>query len=381
MNQIDKGSLEVWLKELRGRYQVLSHKIHWSDADSACLDNLMNLKEQQRDISSRIARVTAPWAASNIFPSFLAYKAWQRTKAVYCFNRTFFDAVKRTEDTSIRTSLLDTLPFKDMMFYFPEGTLPKINNEETAGMFVHLEKHPEHLWVWLNYFDRTNNKGAEIYPGISFAFPLTNGMKISQVFETSNFLEWLPVYKRTLLFDRNLNEQEAEECLLAEKETLNTAIILLYYLSAENADIMPIKQPKKPRKSFISSKEDDAPNVKLHEVGSKYEEEVIIYRRNNKPTESSEENLASSEEDKDNSDEETTVHSSKSKKRRRPHARRAHYQHYHVGKGREIEVVRWKSDIFVGVNRDDQAVIVHDIVKDSLKGKRNKNTRKKKRDR
>ena len=59
-----------------------------------------------------------------------------------------------TEDTTILISLLERLPFKDMLFFFPEGTLPKIKDEETAGMYVHIESHPDMLWINFNYLDR-----------------------------------------------------------------------------------------------------------------------------------------------------------------------------------------------------------------------------------
>ena len=242
-------------------------------------------------------------------------------------------------------------------------------------MYVHIESHPELLWINFNYLDRKQDNGSQIFPGISFAFPITNGMKVSQVFETPQYLEWLSTYKRTVLIDRHLNDQEAEECILAERKALNLAINLMYYLSSEEPDVKQIKRHKKPQKTS-SQKVDNDPAIKLHEVGTKYAE--IVYRRLQISKTSVEENAVPAEGTDDESGEDDTIRASKRGKKRRPHVRRAHFQHYWTGEGRTIPVLRWKSDLFVGANRDDQAIVVYEA-KESMKGKRNPNTSKKKR--
>ena len=374
MNPKDRDSLRDLLHKNNDRFQALSHKIHWTVEDSECLDNLVGSKEQINKIASRITRATGSSAFAMYIPLLLAFKGWQRTKAVYSFNREFVDAMSFTDDTTILISLLKRLPFKDMLFFFPEGTLPKIKNEETAGMYVHIESHPKLLWINFNYLDRTKND-SEIYPGISFAFPITNGMKVSQVFETPQYYEWLSTYKQTLLFDRQLNDQEAEECILAERKALNLAINLMYYLSSEEPDIKQIKRRKKSQKPSASPKEDTDPAIKLHEVGTKYAE--IVYKRLNMNKGSSEEDSVSDENDEDESNDDDAVRPVKRGNKRRPHVRKAHFQHYWTGEGRTIPVLRWKTDLFVGVNREDQAVVVY-VARESKKGKRNPNTSKKK---
>ena len=375
MNRKDSASLTDLLHQVNDKFQALSHKIHWTADDSECLDDLVSSKEQINDIAGRITRATGSGAFAMYLPLLLAFKCWQRTKAVYSFDREFVDAMSYTDDTTILISLLERLPFKDMLFFVPEGTLPKIKDEETAGMYIHIESHPDLLWIIFNYLDRKQDNGSQIYPGISFAFPITNGMKVSQVFETPQYLEWLSTYKRTVLIDRHLSDQEAEECILAERRALNLAINLMYYLSSEEPDIKQIKRHKIPKKTS-SQKEDKDPAIKLHEVGNKYAE--IVYRKLQIDKNSGGEDANSAEDVDDESSEEAAVRSAKRGKKRRPHVRRAHFQHYWTGEGRTIPVLRWKSDLFVGANRDNQAVIVYEA-KESMKGKRNPNTSKKKR--
>ena len=370
----DRDSLTELIHQNNEKYQELSRRIHWTVADSDCLDNLVDSKEQQKDIAGRITRATGSRLPTTYLSLLLAFKAWQRTKAVYSFDREFVEAMSYTEDTTILISLLERLPFRDMLFFFPEGTLPKIKGEETAGMYVHIESHSGFLWINFNYLDRIN-KDSEIYPGISFAFLITNEMKVSQVFETPEYLEWLSTYKQTVLIDRQLNEQEAEESLLAEKKVLNTAINLMYYLSSKEPDIKQIKQHKKPKKKTTGKKEDSDPAIKLHEVGTKYAE--IIYKRVNLNEGPAEEDSASDENEEDETVEGDVI-TVKPGKKRRPHVRRAHFQQYWTGEGRTIPVLHWIPDLFVGVNQDDQAVVVYEA-KQSLKGKRNPNTSKKKR--
>lgn len=376
MIQNNRDSLTDLLHQLNDRFQALSHKIHWTAEDSECLDNLLESQEQIKDITGRITRATGSAAFAMYLPFLLAFKGWQRTKAVYSFNREFVDAMSYTDDTTILISLLERLPFKDMLFFFPDGTLPKIKDEETAGMYVHIESHPDLLWINFNYLERKQDNRSQIYPGVSFAFPITNGMKVSQVFETRQYLDWLSTYKRTLFIDRHLNDQEADECILAERKALNLAINLMYYLSSKEPDIKQIKRLKKPQNTS-RQKNDNDPAIKLHEVGTKYAE--IVYRKLQIDKSSVEEDTDSAEGADDKNSEDVAVRNAKQWKKRRPHVRRAHFQHYWTGEGRTIPVLRWKSDLFVGANRDDQAVVVYEV-KESMKGKRNPNTSKKKRD-
>ena len=293
MNLKEKNSLTSLLSKTKEMYQMLSKKIHWSAADSELLDNRMHLKDQKRELDNRIINATGSRELIAYLPSFLIYKAWQRTKAVYSFNKEFVEGMMQTGDTSLYISLLDRIPFKDMLFFFPDGTFPKPKDEEIAGIFVHIERHPEGLWAIFDYYDRKQDKSYGISPGAVFAFPITNGMKISQIFETEQYLECSKRYKKTVMYDRGLNEQEVEDRFSTEKKALNAAINLLYYLSAENADIKPIKQHKRSSKTSSKAKNDNALEVKLHEVGSEYAE--IIYRRLKKTSVAHEEDFSSTE--------------------------------------------------------------------------------------
>lgn len=369
MHTNDKESLKNLLNQTKNIYQNISRQINWTAADAECLDNLMCSQEQKKDIYNRIAKVWELRALRDYMPSFLIYKAWYRTKAVYSFYQELVDDIAQTADTRLYISLIERLPFKDMLFFFPDSVLPTLDNEEVAGMFVHIEKHPEHLWIAVSSFNRIYQKSTQILPGMCYAFPITDGMYISHVFETPQYQEWLSSLN-------NANKQRMAEITAAGKRILSTVINLIYYLSSKNADIKEIKHRKKSRKT--TAKEDNTPAINLHEVGVEYAEIVYRYLKEN--------TVAVDNDDDDNNDddndnnEDAAVQIVKSRKKRRPHIRRAHYQHYWTGQGRTTLELRWKSDLFVGTNRDKQAIIVYDIARGpSLKGKRNPNTSKKKR--
>ncbi len=370
MNDKDKDYLSSILIQYKDRCQDISRKINWKAKDSEQLDELCISSWLTSDVANRIMRHTGSMIMTNIAPTFLSYKAWERTKAVYSFNSDFVNDLAQTSDTNIYISLLERLPFKDMLFYFSEGMFPKIKDEETAGIFIHIEKHVNDLFIRFSFIDRKAEDRSKIYAGIVTGFQVTDGMKISELFETPQYLEWLPTYKSTVLLNLHLNEQEAEERILAERTALNTVINLLYYLSSSNADIKAIKNQKKYRKT-ASGKHGDMPTINLNEVGTKYAE--IVYRQ------WKENKVADEKDDNINTNENDSVRIIKSSKKRRPHARKAHWQHYWTGKGRTIREVRWISDLFVGANRENQAVVVYDMKRESLKGKRNPNTSKKKR--
>ena len=377
MNSLDKNSLTALLKQTQDVFQNISRQIHWTAVDAEHLDNLMLSKEFPTDISNRMIQATGSKALTEYVSSFIVYKAWQRTKTVYFFNQEFVSDMSQTDDASIYISLLEHLPFKDILFFFPEDAFPMFIDEEVSGMYVHIESHPENLWINFNSLNRTHQDSSKILPGFAIGFPITNGMKISQIFETPEFKKWVSSYKRRLLYFNQLNEQKIEELILAEQKTLNTAINLLYYLSSKNADIKEIKHYKSHHKTSSNPKKENTPAVNLHEVGSQYAE--IVYRRLKSNTLSPEDDEDYNKSD-DVDDVNVVIQATNSGKKRRPHARRAHWQHYWTGKGRTTLEVRWISDLFIGANRDDQAVIVYDVVKEPTKGKRNPNTSKKKLD-
>ena len=247
MNTKDKDSLTALLNYTK-EYQSISREIHWTFSDSERLDDLANSKDLQKDIANRIKRLGQRKSAEFIVPFFLAYKAWQRTKAVYSFNQKLIADLANADDTNIYISLLERLPFKDMLFFFPEGDLTKFDNEEIAGVYVHIERHPEFLWILINNLNRNPDNKNQILPGFGIAFPISNGMKISDIFKTPQYLDWLSSHKRQMAFNPLISEQKLEETILSEKKALNTVINCLYYLSAENADIKEIKNRKKLKK-------------------------------------------------------------------------------------------------------------------------------------
>ncbi len=364
---MERDSLTTLLHQEKERFQDISGKIRWTVADTECLDDLTHGRELFKDVERRIIRAGGAKVLFQTIPALLAYKAWQRTKVVYSFNREFLYEMSQTADTKLYTSLLERLPFRDMLFYFPKGTFPVYQNEDVAGMYVHVEKHPESLWVAVNYITRANERGEKFYPDCNIRFPIADNTSISQVFETPQFQEWVARSKQMMVFNHNLTENAVEESLTVQKKALNTAIHLMYYLASKDADIKPIKKAKKPNKTSAKTKILDIPASVIHEVGGKFEE--IVYRRLR-------ENNANIENDEKESDEAVANRTINQVKKKRPHVRRAHWQHYHTGKGRTNVEVRWKLDLFVGAKQDNQPIVVYE--KDSSKGKRNPNTSKKK---
>ena len=119
MNQKEKDTLSTLLNHTKDTNKNISSLVRWSAADSERLDDFMHNKGLPTEIANRLLRATRDRTFTEYVPSFLSYKAWQRTKAVYSFNREFVADMSQTEDSCIYISLLERLPFKDMLFYFP----------------------------------------------------------------------------------------------------------------------------------------------------------------------------------------------------------------------------------------------------------------------
>ena len=365
MRQKDKDSLTVLLNDIRNHYKDFSRLIRWTETDSERLDDLGNSAELQKDLHRRIIRAGAPKSFIQYTVPFLIYKAWERTKAVYSFNQEFVSAMAQTDDTCLYLDLLNRLPFSDMLFFFPDGLSPKHKDGDTVGIYVHVESQADKIAIIFHYLERYY-ADKQIYPDIVIAFSISDGMKVSQVFDN------LRDHNPWIAYRRLLNEQEADNRLLAEQKALNTAIFLLYYLSTAKPDLSEIKPHKKSRKSSSTLKEDNTPAVILQEVGAKYPE--IVYRRFVKDP------GAMDDSDIDDIDEEkTTSRIANNKQNRRPHVRRAHMNYYWIGKGRSTRISHWIPASFIGGKPDDNATVVYDVVDKNLKGKRNPNSSKKKR--
>lgn len=101
MNNKNRDSLIELLAQTQNDFQYISRKIHWSAADTERLDDLMHSKELPKEIGNRLLAATGSRALMEYVPSFMAYKAWQRTKAVYSFKQELVDAMSQTADSSI----------------------------------------------------------------------------------------------------------------------------------------------------------------------------------------------------------------------------------------------------------------------------------------
>ena len=73
MNQKERDSLTALLHSINDNYQDLSRMIHWTAADSECLDNLVDSKNQQKNIADRIIKATGSRALTMFISTFLAY--------------------------------------------------------------------------------------------------------------------------------------------------------------------------------------------------------------------------------------------------------------------------------------------------------------------
>ena len=89
MNNNNRKSLIALLTQTQNVYQDISRKIRWSAADTEHLDDLMHAKELPKEIGRRLLSASGSGALTEYVPSFLAYKAWQRTKAVCCTEDRF----------------------------------------------------------------------------------------------------------------------------------------------------------------------------------------------------------------------------------------------------------------------------------------------------
>lgn len=333
----------------------LASYIRWNAEDEARLDSiyadakfLAELDERARKYNPRADRVTV----TSSMLTLIKLKAWQRTKAVYYFTPELMEDLSKTDDAVIYTDLFSRLPYQDLLLFFPENGFNDISytGASLIGAYVHIEKAPEtgtkRVGLHRLYYDFESNETEQ---GKGDLFDLENGKKISEIRE--HYAEEMTKMvgsidiPLTTYTNKEVMASDLVRTIMGENTPITSIIVnCLYYLASKNADIKDIKNHKPKTKPKV--KPASASAVK-HEVGTEYAR--IVHR--------SMQTYNAEDTAPDDMETEAAAHRSGTKKR--PHARRAHWHHYWTGEGRTNLEVRWISDLFVGVNRDQQAVVVY----------------------
>lgn len=256
---------------------------------------------------------------------------WGDTKQIYKIDPSFMAELASTTNLKIPSSSLEYFPLKTFYIDFSESDFL----EPMIGSFVHIyngEKATPQISIIMLSKDEVM---FSYYSHLKYGEDGTAKIPKEAV-PTTPFVA----------FDVSGRNPQTKDYKNDPRAAIVRAIFqIIMFLSSSNSDILENPSSKKYHRAFTEPK-DRFSEIRTWDVGVRYGKAIQISKSADKK---GKENSL----DEDREDDKPC----KQRKETRPHLRCAHWQRYHVGKGRKEIKVNWIHPIIVGTAGDIPAVI------------------------
>lgn len=258
-------------------------------------------------------------AAKESLSMFLMLDMWSKHKEVYRFDAELELALTDSESVRLPIKVLNRLPFST---FYIEFASDGIYSSNFHGGFVTVVKNDNGYTIVTQ----------RVKPDAQCMFGFCN-LVVEKDCEDATFVFDKPSVKAEML-DRNKDWSEFSFFVLNA----------LLYLCAENGEVKESAVTKSTYHPGTTVKNKYS-EVRQWECGFRYGETIRMNQKSASQNEESKEKAAE------------TLSSEKQRRRPCVHTRRAHWQHYWVGKGRQELVLRWIPPTIVGGEKIETAVI------------------------
>ena len=249
---------------------------------------------------------------------FFLISKWLLYKTVYRFDKSFLDVLTDTEDMEFHAQSLQRLPVKSFLIASDDKDhLGYFVYTETVNVNINGDIVNDTLFLVADVLDVIDDK----LKMREHTLWISNGQRLSVALE-----EWMR--------DKNCIEFYNETY-----RTMKMAIQVAYYLSAQNAVIKEVKNPKSKRPRRPNGK---PMNLRQWEVGYRISTPFLAKELSLSDTTSM-------------TDEASTGTSP------RPHIRRAHWHHFWAGPGKTKLVVKWLEPVWVNGKPEDIVAVEHRV--------------------
>lgn len=309
-----KGKFAKW-----NRLMIFDRKTNHFFVPKIPMRNFMVRKTEWKDVNS----------------ASLVLHNWSKFKMAYKIDNEFFHEIKQTENMLITYEMFEKLPFKT--FYVDLSEVKNI--ADINGAFIHIIKEDEQFigvniymvggsdYTYYSFYSwfRFENKNEEIE--FSKAnLPKSDFTKVEQteIYDEKSFIEALNSTEYKIVSDYD-----------PRGEIITAIYQIMNFIAVDASDVVEnphTKQTYKPS-DIVKNKFSE---VRMWDVGYRYGKAIKVAKK----------------EFEKAIKEHRETETKKGRKPVRPHIRRAHWQRYHVGKGRKDTKTVWIGAIYVCGNTE-----------------------------
>lgn len=293
-------------------------------------DKEMNTRLMPSVDFTDIRRRKTEWR--DLFSSFPALTDWSKYKKVYKVDNDFFHEIKQTENLEFTNDILPSMPYP--AFYIDLSNVNDI--EPFMGAFCHIYTDEYEDYQILSVFMVTDELSMfSFYLPFWFGRTEDNKIPFKISTDTSTFLQWHYDIEQHKAVSTQMKTRDCRP------EIVTAISQLVMFIHADIDDISENPVTKSTYKPFTTVKNKFS-EIQMFDVGLRYGKAIKVAR--------DEAERISRE----------SIETTKSRKPMRPHVRAAHWQRYHVGKGRKEIKVNWIPPVYVCGGKEI-SVTIHNV--------------------
>lgn len=273
----------------------------------------------------------------DIISTSMVVEMWSKFKMVYKIDNDFFHEIKQTENLVVTKDTFYKLPYD--CFYIDFADVKGIS--DFTGAWIYVKKKGDTIGINIYMIAQNQDTFYTHYTWCDFG-------ETKEIEWSAKDLPKSEFSQRSLSLEDNiLNEQTIIRKDYDPRHDIVIAIFqIMSFLAVDASDVSESPTTKK---TYVPTKEvkNTFSEVRIWDVGVRYGKAIKIakqqYKRNYKKHNMSDSN--------------------KTRKPVRPHVRRAHWQRYHVGKGRQNIKEMWIAPIYVCGDGKEIPVTIREIKK------------------
>lgn len=271
----------------------------------------------------------------DIISTSMVLNLWSKYKMVYKIDNNFFHEIKQTENLVTSKDTFYNLPFD--CFYIDLADVKDIS--DFTGVWVYIKKNGNVVGVNIYMISQNQDTFYTYYARYNFE----NESEVrwsSKELPASEYVKRSFVEEDDRLIDQTIIRQDYDP--------RNDIVVAIFQIMSFIAvDASDVSENPTTKKTYSKSKEvkNTFSEVRMWDVGVRYGKAIKIAKQQYKR------NLNRKHSDT----------CSKERKPMRPHVRRAHWQRYHIGKGRQNIKEMWIAPVYVCGDGKEIPVTIREI--------------------
>jgi hypothetical protein len=276
----------------------------------------------------------------DVISTSMAVNLWSKYKMVYKIDNDFFHEIKQTEDLVTTKDTFENLPFN--CFYIDLSEVKNISDFTGAWIYVTKDKNNGFFGINIYMIAQNQDTFYTYYAWYNFNEKPEVKWNVKDLPE-SEFTQRSFTEDGDMLFD--------ETIIRKDYDPRNDIVIAIFQIMSFIAiDASDVSESLTTKKTYSApSKDKEVKNtfseVRMWDVGIRYGKAIKVAKQQFKK------NLRKYNV------------SNKERKPMRPHIRRAHWQRYHTGKGRQIIKEMWIAPVYVCGDGKEIPVTIREIKK------------------